>query len=548
MPTPLPTPKEMAHWDRQTIDEFGLSAVLLMENASRAAMHVLSQTIGSIRGRTTVIFAGSGNNGGDAFALARHMANLDAKVLILYAKNLEQYSDESAYHLRLAQAMGISCAYLPEYELDLLPSIDIVVDGLLGTGFEGELRPDMQRWIKRINKLGNTAFVLSLDIPSGLNGATGHPMPVAVRANMTVCFEETKLGLALPPARDYVGHLQTVQIGIPMHIKDANPTRHTLLASDLAAYIPEPGATIHKGSSGHVLVLGGSSGMTGAPLLAARAAIRSGAGLVTLGTPKGLTPAYGAFPEIMTLGLGQDETWSSECMTTLSTYLSRFSAIIFGPGFGRGSGQLEFLKAYLQSDRPKTVFDADALYLFAQHPELLDLLGRNDVLTPHPGEMGHFHSVSGEEINQDRIGYANDFSTRHDISVVLKGAGTIVAGPDEPIGISPFSEPNLAVAGSGDVLAGIIGGLVARGLAPLTAAQVGVYWHGHAGKVLARDFPYRGNTPLEIADALPIALKEWKECAQLETSCLLTSPRYVLKPTSPKPFNSCSTKASTACL
>lgn len=547
MPSPLPTPKEMAHWDRLTIDEFGLSAVVLMENASRAAIHALTQAIGSVRGRTTVIFAGSGNNGGDAFALARHMANLDAKVLILHAKHLHQYSDECAYHLRLAQAMGISCAYLPEYELDLLPPIDIVVDGLLGTGFEGELRPDVQRWIKRINKLGNSAFVLSLDIPSGLNGATGHPMPLAVRASMTVCFEETKLGLSLPPARDYIGQLQTVQIGIPMHIKDANPTRHMALGPDLAAYISDPGATIHKGDSGHLLVLGGSTGMTGAPLLAARAAIRSGAGLVTLGTPRNLTVFYGAFPEVMTLGLGTDETWGSACMTTLAEHFPRFSAVILGPGFGRGTGQLEFLREYLEHPHPKTVFDADALFLLAQNPELLSLLGKTDIVTPHPGEMGQFYGNSGADINQDRIFYAREFVEKYGTSVVLKGAGTIVAGPDEPIGISPFSEPNLAVAGSGDVLSGIIGGLIARGLAPLTAAQVGVYWHGHAGKILARDFPYRGNTPLEIADALPKALKEWKECAQLETSCLLTSPQYILKQTSPKPFNFCSTKNSTAC-
>lgn len=518
MTTPLPTPEEMAHWDRLTIDEFGLSGTVLMENASRAAMHALTQAVGSVRGKSAVVFAGSGNNGGDAFALARHLANMDAKVLILHARRGELYSMDSAYHLRLAQAMGIPCAYLPEYELDLLPAIDLVIDGLLGTGFTGDLRPEAQRWIKRINKLRASAFVLSLDIPSGLNGATGRPMPLAVQATMTVCFEETKLGLFLPPARDYVGRLVTTQIGIPRHIKNANPTSHIALGPELARHIENPDPTIHKGDSGHLLVLGGSSGMTGAPMLAARAAFRVGSGLVTIACPKPLTAAYGSFPEIMTLGLGSDETWGEPCFETLQEHLARFSAVVVGPGFGRAPGQIAFLERYLAIPHPRTLFDADALYLLAQRQDLLAHIGASDVLTPHPGEMGYFLGLSGQDINQDRIKHARTFAATHKVNVVLKGAGTVVAGPTDPVAISPFSVPNLAIAGSGDVLAGVIGGLMARGVLPLTAAQVGVYWHGHTGSLLATDFPYRGNTPLEIADSLPQALKEWKLCAPPEIS------------------------------
>jgi len=516
--TPLPTPDEMALWDRLTIEEFGLSGKILMENASRAALYILRKEIGSVRGASVIIFAGPGNNGGDAFALARHLVNLGAKVLVLHARHLQEYTDDSAYHLKLAMDMGIPCSYLPEYELDTLPRIDLVVDGLLGTGFQGELRPHIQSWIKSINKVGKNSFVLSLDIPSGLNGTTGEPMPLAVEADLTVTFEQAKLGLFLPPAKGHVGKLVTTKIGIPKHIKDMHPVGHVALGPGLADLLQEPNSTMHKGDAGHLLVLGGSPGLTGAPMLAARGAFRSGAGLVSIGCPKALTVSYGSFPEIMTLGLGPGENWSADCFDALRDYLPRFSAVVLGPGLGRTDGAAEFLERYVSEPHPPTVFDADALFLLARRQELLTRLGPDTVLTPHPGEMANFFGVTAQEINLARARYAREFSFGHNVNLVLKGAATIVSGHEDPVAISPFCTPNLAIAGSGDVLAGIIGSLMARNHPPLTAAQIGVYWHGYTGSLLAADFPYRGNTPLEIADHLPTALKEWKTCAQLMIS------------------------------
>lgn len=506
----LPTPEEMAHWDKLTTDEFGLSGKILMENASRDALHVLKKEFGPLANKSAIIFAGSGNNGGDGFAFARHLVNHGVKTLVLHAKHQHEYLHDAAYHLRLAMKMGISCSYLPEYELDFLPKIDIIVDALLGTGFNGELRPNYQSWIKAINKLGKESFVLAMDIPSGLNGTTGEPMPLAVKADATVTFEEAKLGLFLPPAQKYVGKVFVEKIGIPKHIKDANPTSHVALSQELVHLIAPPSPTIHKGDSGHLLVVGGSAGLSGAPLMAARAAIRSGAGLVTLACPKGIATPNAGFPEIMTLGLGSSEDWDAECMHDLDKHLHRFSAVVFGPGLGRSQGAANFLKEYLEAVHPQTVFDADALFLLAQQQELLQRITNNSVLTPHPGEMANFYGVSALEINLARAKYARDFSFSHKVNLVLKGAATIISGQEDPIAISPFSTPNLAIAGSGDVLAGLIGSLMAQNFPPLTAAQIGVYWHGYAGRILADEYPYRGNTPLEIADCLPKALKEWK--------------------------------------
>lgn len=510
MVTALPTPAEMSVWDNVTIKQFGLHGSILMENASRGALEVLKLSLKKMHAMSAVVFAGPGNNGGDAFALARHLVNEQVNVHLLHTKLHHEYINDSAYHLRLALAMGIPCSYLPEYELELMPKVDIVIDGLLGTGLHGDLNPAMASWIKAINKLGETSFVLSLDIPSGLNGLTGHAMPIAVKANTTVTFEAPKLGLFLPSAKPFVGRLETVKIGIPPHIKEQNPVTHVALTKDLHLEISTPGPTIHKGNSGHVLVLGGSPGLTGAPLLAARAAMRAGAGLVTIAGPRMLCSAYASFPEVMTLGLGASDDWNEACADELHKHLQRFNAIVIGPGLGRKNDAHGFLTKLLSMPRPPAVVDADALFHLAEHPELFDLLGTNDILTPHPGEMGMLYRVSASQINAERFDYARRFAEQHRPTLVLKGPATIVARAGQPVAISPFSTPNLAVAGSGDVLAGVVGCLLGQEYPPLTAAMIGVYWHGFTGTLLARDFPFRGNTPLEIADYLPKAIQEWK--------------------------------------
>ena len=189
---PLPTPAEIAVWEKSTIEDFGLPGLVLMESASREALRVLQHHFGNLRGHSAILFAGPGNNGGDAFALARHLHNLDCKVLILHMKHKKEYTGECALQLAMIEQLGVACSYLPEYDIDLLPPIDIVVDGLFGTGLTGEIREDRLRWIKRVNRVGRNAFVLSLDIPSGINGVTKKPMPIAVKA---LCrSEERRVG------------------------------------------------------------------------------------------------------------------------------------------------------------------------------------------------------------------------------------------------------------------------------------------------------------------------------------------------------------------
>jgi len=510
---PLPTPSEMAQWDRLCMEEFGLLPEILMENASREALNLLKQKLGSLKGKTALIFAGSGNNGGDAFALARHLHNHEVKTMVLHTRRQKEYTGTAGYHLSLIQKMGIHLMHLPEYHMDFINKVDIIVDGLLGTGFSGQLREDYISWIKAINKLGQDGFILSLDIPSGIDGLTGKPSPIAVEAHATITFEEAKLGLFLPPAKPFVGELVVGKIGIPKKIKKEHPCTHYALTTKVLDMVKEPKSTMHKGEAGHVLILGGSSGLTGAPLLAALGAIRSGAGLVTIGCPKDLAHEVKcSWPDIMTLPLGEGKDWDETCIKNVEENFFKFDAVVFGPGLGRTSGALDFLKKYLSITHPKTIFDADSLYFFANHPELFDKIHTLDevIFTPHPGEMARFFNTEAAEINRHRARFAREFTQKFKTNLVLKGAATIISSPSSPILISPFATPNLALGGSGDILAGMIGSLLGQGFSALDACSIAVYWHGLAGKKLKTDFPYRGNLAQEIAHILPQTLAEAK--------------------------------------
>jgi NAD(P)H-hydrate epimerase len=509
---PLPTPVEMAQWDRAAIEGVGIRGEILMENAGREALNVLREACGPLAEARVLVLAGPGNNGGDAFVLARHLHDLGAEVLTLHAKPRREYRGHAGYHLRLAVRTGVPLKRLTRLSLarfaepDRQP--DILVDGLLGTGFQGELRSDFHLFVEEANRIGESAFVLALDIPSGLNGETGEPQPLAIRADATATFGAVKLGLALPPAAAFTGIVAPCDIGIPGSCIQAAIPTHYRIAPEIMELVPSPASGMHKGQAGHLLVIGGSPGLTGAPHLAALGALRGGCGLVTLAAPAALcAEAKAGRPEIMTLPLGHGEGWSPALADELSALLAaspnRFDAVALGPGLGRDAGARDFLRTLGPKLFLPLVCDADALFHLSGLPEFLP---EGAVITPHPGEAARLLGTSTAEIQSARLESARTLARRHEAVTVLKGAGSIVADPEGRTHLSPLSAPALAVAGSGDVLTGLIGSLLARGLSPLRAACLGVYWHGLAGILLGDTFPGRGCLAGEIADALPRSL------------------------------------------
>lgn len=526
--SPLLTPAEMNAWDKAAA-HMGLATAMLMENASREALHALEDKLGDLRGKTVLCFAGPGNNGGDAVALARHLHDAGAEVTLLLTRPAKNYAGAPGFHLRLAKRAGVAVrqigrgktapgadasgsvqAALPGLGMDAFGGAapDIVVDGLLGTGLAGEPRPEYAALIDTVNRLGERAFVLALDIPSGLSGLTGNPSRSTVIASMTVTFEAAKLGLCLPQASEYVGELVVRKIGIPRAVQEAHPPAQHLMTPGLALMLPGLDPSMHKGAAGRLLIAGGSPGLTGAPLLAALGALRAGAGLVTVACPRGIEPTLkSGNPDVMTMPLGEGDHWNADMGRILKERLGQFDAIVLGPGLGRDEGAKAFLDA-LGTELPPCVWDADALYWLAADPRPI----LNAVATPHPGEAARMLGVSIEEVEGDRMASVRKLADLTGAAVVLKGPASAVCQGGEQGGqvfISPFAEPNLAVGGSGDVLAGVAGSLLARDLSPLLAACLGVYWHGLAGRLVSGDFPYRGNLASEIVQALPRALTEW---------------------------------------
>ncbi len=524
--SPLPTPAEMSAWDRAAVT-LGVPECVLMENAAREALHVLVQEYGSLSEKTVLLFMGAGNNGGDAACLARHLLDAGARPTVLHTRPLFACRGTAGRHVRLAKRCGVRFVPLPAGDAPSLPRPvghelpHIVVDGLLGTGFSGHLRPREQHVIEMINILGERSFVFALDIPSGLCGLTGRILPVAVRAQATVTFEAAKPGLVLPEAAPWTGRLHVRPIGIPRCVRESLPPSFQKLERSAAAHLPRPAPCWHKGNAGRVLIIGGSDGpdggLVGAPHLAALAALRSGAGLVSVAAPAGLCTAIkAACPDIMTRPLGSSEVcgWSPVLKEQALRELRECDAAVIGPGMGRQPETIAFLHDILCDpvDRPPLVIDADALRaLGSEYTDPgtgSDLIRFCDVLTPHPGEAGFLLGMSAAAIQADRVAAIRRLRELAPGIWLLKGAGTLVMGGG-PLTIAPFAQATLAVGGSGDVLAGCLATLLAQlprqENSAFLAACLAVLVHAEAGRFLAHRFPLRGNTASEIAESLPAA-------------------------------------------
>ncbi len=488
--------------DRFTIETLGVPGELLMESAGRAVA-VAALGLGAAE-RGCWVVCGGGNNGGDGWVAARHLHLQGVPVRAVSVVDPEGLRGDAAANLARARAAGVAEAgtrFRPEAGA-------VVVDAIFGTGLARPLEGDAAAWVKRVNaaRTRDACRVLAVDLPSGLDADTGQVQGVAVAADATLTLGLPKLGLALEPGRGLAGRIEVARIGIADETPEHTPEAGLLTRAGAGARLPARPAAGHKGSFGHVLVIAGSQGKTGAAALAAEGAGRVGAGLVTLACPAGLNPILEAkCTEAMTAPVPETSAhaFALEAEKPLLDLVSGRDVVALGPGIGRADETTDLVRRLAAEIERPLVLDADGVVAFADEPEGLAARRSATVVTPHPGEAAALGVGRTAEINADRVGAARRLAERTGAVAVLKGAATVVAAPDGRLGVNPTGGPALATGGTGDVLTGVIAGLLGQGLDAFEAARVGVFLHGHAADVLAARRGEVGVLAGDLAGALP---------------------------------------------
>jgi len=503
----LLTSAECRQLDKLAAEKYGVPVSALMENAGRA---VAEATVPACASGRVIVFAGTGNNGGDGFVAARHLREHGLKVEVWLAGTAEKIQGEARANLDKLATFGIpvSTAEPPTAQHG-----DAIVDALLGTGLT---RPAEGRYADGIAAIHQGrhagAHVIAVDIPSGLDADTGQPLGPCVAAQLTITMGAVKPGLCLEPGASLAGELHVADIGFPAAALDEIAGKLELLdeAAVRHLFAPRPRDS-NKGTFGHLLVCAGSPGKAGAASLCVGAALRSGAGLVTLASrPAVAERLWTAHPEAMAIPLTWTGPLGSPDIAPLAAALAGKSAFAAGPGIPRGPDTAAALAELLSGFAGPSVLDADALNAFAENLPLLRRAKGPLVLTPHPGEMARLCGKPIAEVQRDRIGVAKAFAAEHGVTLVLKGARTVVAAADGSAWIVPTGNPGLAHGGTGDVLCGLIGGLLAQGMPPAEAARAGAYVHGLAGDFAVRHSGERGLVAADVIVGLAEVWATWK--------------------------------------
>ncbi len=505
--------------DRRAVEQLGIPGATLMENAGRGAAieirAVLRRRGRPVRGLGVVVVCGKGNNGGDGFVVARILAGWGARVRVFLAGRAEDVQGDAA--LKLAQ-LGRSRirpvditdpSGMAQLKHALAASCGLVVDALLGTGVSGPAHGLIADAIDRINECG--VPVVALDLPSGLSSDTGDAPGTVVRAMLTTTFAGLKRGLLLPPGRDLAGEVLVVPIGVPADETLRGAGVFVIEAADMLRELPLRRRDAHKGDLGRLLIVAGSVGKTGAAALAGRAAMRTGAGLVTIAAPRSQQPIVAALvTEPMTEPLAETaaQTIALGAKDHLIALAAARDAVALGPGLGL-DGETQTLVRDLARDLPvPMVIDADALTALAGHLDLLTQARGPRCLTPHPGEMARMLGVSVASVQADRIETARRFATTYNAHVVLKGHTSVISAPGGPTFLNPTGNPGMASGGTGDVLTGMVGAFLARGRAPLAALCCATYLHGLAGDLAAQAKGEEGLIASDLVEAIPEAIRQ----------------------------------------
>ena len=503
---PVLTPQEAAELDRET-QARGVSATDLMERAGRAVARAAIEVAGGAYGSRAVVVCGSGNNGGDGLVAARHLARHGVRVDLFSIEAIGERAGPAGVNVARLAEQGLAVRACTSSALThALGRADVAVDAIFGTGFHD--RPEAS-WADAIAQLNASPVpVVAVDMPSGVDGATGATPGEAVWAVLTVAFGAVKLGSVLLPGAERAGTVRIVDIGFP---DDLMRWKVGLTeADDVEAVLPVRTLQGHKRSSGVLLVVAGSRAMTGAPALIARAAGRAGAGLVTVATPRDAVPAVGAqVAEAVFLPLVQTDegTASFDALDQLLEAAERADALAIGPGLTRNDETARLVRALVRRTSAPLVLDADGLNAFEGNVEHLRDRAGDTVLTPHDGEFARLMLATVDDIASDRVAAARALASESGATTLLKGARTVVAPRDGVARVNPTGSVALATAGTGDVLTGVIGGLLARGVGTVDAATAGAYVHGIAGFLAGRALGV-GVLAGDVIERLPEAIRQ----------------------------------------
>jgi hydroxyethylthiazole kinase-like uncharacterized protein yjeF len=513
----IATVQQIKNIDRRAIREFGIPGPVLMENAAAAVMAEMEKFFDGLAGARVGILCGKGNNGGDGLALARRLSIRGVPVRVALLAPFGAVTGEAKVHLSILRKTDAEIAQHAGTDAiaDVVAWSDILVDALLGVGLSTPLKGAYAFAVELMN--ASSKPLVAVDVPTGINADTGEVMGSAVRADLTVTMALLKRGLVLHPGARHAGTIRVADIGIPSEVADKEKILTSLLTHGSTWGLIDPRQPdSNKGNFGHALVVAGSLGKAGAAVMTALGALRAGAGLVSVATPNSLVPIIQQHVfEAMCVSSAEsiDGTLGIGAEDELLKAAAKMSACVIGPGLSTHYETVRVVRNFVQRLAVPAVIDADGLNALVGSLDVLRKTKAPLIMTPHPGEMGRLLDISSREVQKDRIGVASSFAVKYKVTLVLKGAGTVVAAADGRAFINSTGNPGMATGGTGDVLSGMIAGFLAQGYPSTQAACLGVYLHGLAGDLAAKEKGEMAMIAGDLIEKIPDAIKEIADSA-----------------------------------
>lgn len=502
--------EEMRSVDRAATEIGGIPSIILMENAALACVNELKKDFDDLNKKSVAVFCGKGNNGGDGFAIARHLYNLGVDVSVFLVCGAE-FKGDAKINFDIISKMDINIDVISDTEnlKYIIKSFDIIIDAIYGTGIHGTVRGISYDVIEEINT--DSKYVMSVDIPSGIDADSGEICGVCIKADKTVTFAAYKIGMLMFPGADYTGKVIVSDISIPEYIIDGRNLNTNVITADFVRKnLPARVNNSQKGDYGKLLIIAGSKGMTGAAYMASQSALKAGCGLITVGICESLNSIMECkTTEVMTLPLEDtDGHIGAASAQKILDKMDNCDAVLIGPGLGRSADASKIVREVLTNSLIPVIIDADAINIVAKDKSVLDGCSCNVIFTPHAAEMSRLTGLDISYIEKNRLSVSLEFAEEYGAALILKGHHTIVTAADSKQYINITGNPGLATGGSGDVLAGLVAAYAARGIDLPAAGAMAVYLHGLAGDIAAEKLGMESLTPSDVINFIPDAINQ----------------------------------------